>query len=201
LVVRRTYTIGQGSIQGLSDALKLSSNCVEAVFRELRAQQAHRSEGMSGNDYNFVLTKTAARSPWSDFRSAITRARPRFRSGSTTRRPKSRGEGADRPPEPAPGLLGPGAPDRLLDQLGPAIISQSSIFLYGPTGSGKTSLAERMLRVYQDAIWFPTPWRWTGRSSSSTIRWPTKPFKTRTRTSTPRWVLRAGGRAWRWGAS
>ncbi|HEX8984912.1 MAG TPA: AAA family ATPase, partial [Bryobacteraceae bacterium] len=46
-------------------------------------------------------------------------------------------------------------PDRALDQLGPAIISQNSIFLYGPTGSGKTSLAERMLRVYQDAIVVP----------------------------------------------
>ena len=45
--------------------------------------------------------------------------------------------------------------DRLLDQLGPALISQNSIFIYGPTGNGKTSLAERMLRVYQDAILLP----------------------------------------------
>jgi predicted ATPase with chaperone activity len=45
--------------------------------------------------------------------------------------------------------------DRMLDQLGPAIISQNSIFVYGPTGNGKTSLAERMLRVYQDAILIP----------------------------------------------
>ena len=45
--------------------------------------------------------------------------------------------------------------DHMLDQLGPAIISQSSIFVYGPTGNGKTSLAERMLRVYKDAILIP----------------------------------------------
>jgi len=45
--------------------------------------------------------------------------------------------------------------DGLLDQLGPAIISQTSIFLYGHTGGGKTSLAERLLRVYQDAIVVP----------------------------------------------
>ena len=35
------------------------------------------------------------------------------------------------------------------------MISQSSIFVYGPTGNGKTSLAERMLRVYQDAVLIP----------------------------------------------
>ena len=45
--------------------------------------------------------------------------------------------------------------DQMLDQLGPAIISQTSIFLYGPTGNGKTSLAERMLRVYKDAVLIP----------------------------------------------
>jgi predicted ATPase with chaperone activity len=45
--------------------------------------------------------------------------------------------------------------DRMLDSLGPAIISQTSIFVYGPTGNGKTSLAERMLRVYQDAVLIP----------------------------------------------
>jgi predicted ATPase with chaperone activity len=46
-------------------------------------------------------------------------------------------------------------PDGLLDQLGPAMIEQSSIFLYGPPGNGKTSLAERLLRVYQDAVLIP----------------------------------------------
>jgi predicted ATPase with chaperone activity len=46
-------------------------------------------------------------------------------------------------------------PDRMLDQLGPALISQNSIFLYGPSGNGKTSIAERMLRVYQDAVLIP----------------------------------------------
>ncbi len=45
--------------------------------------------------------------------------------------------------------------DHMLDQLGPAIISQNSIFVYGPTGNGKTSLAERMLRVYSDAVLIP----------------------------------------------
>jgi SpoVK/Ycf46/Vps4 family AAA+-type ATPase len=45
--------------------------------------------------------------------------------------------------------------DGLLDQLGPALIQQSSIFLYGPAGNGKTSVAERLLRIYEDAILIP----------------------------------------------
>jgi len=45
--------------------------------------------------------------------------------------------------------------DRMLDQLGPALIAQRSIFIYGPTGNGKTALAERMLRVYDDCVLVP----------------------------------------------
>jgi len=45
--------------------------------------------------------------------------------------------------------------DNMLDQLGPALISQNSVFLYGPTGNGKTSIAERMLRVYDDGVLLP----------------------------------------------
>ena len=41
-------------------------------------------------------------------------------------------------------------PDALLDKLGPALIAHESLFLYGETGSGKSSIAQRILRVYHD---------------------------------------------------
>ena len=43
----------------------------------------------------------------------------------------------------------------LLDSIGPAVISQKSIFLHGPSGNGKTTVAERLLRVYTDPIIVP----------------------------------------------
>jgi predicted ATPase with chaperone activity len=46
-------------------------------------------------------------------------------------------------------------PDGLLDQLGPALIGHQSLFLYGGTGNGKTSIAERILRIYQDSVVVP----------------------------------------------
>jgi len=45
--------------------------------------------------------------------------------------------------------------DELLDRLGPALIGHQSLFLYGETGSGKTSIAERILRIYQDTVIVP----------------------------------------------
>jgi predicted ATPase with chaperone activity len=45
--------------------------------------------------------------------------------------------------------------NELVDQLGPALISQNSIFVYGPTGNGKTSIVKRLFRVYQDTVLIP----------------------------------------------
>ncbi len=45
--------------------------------------------------------------------------------------------------------------DSLLDQLGAAIVSGQSIMLYGPTGTGKTVIAETLPRVYKDRVWIP----------------------------------------------
>ncbi|MCC7103519.1 MAG: ATP-binding protein [Chloroflexi bacterium] len=43
----------------------------------------------------------------------------------------------------------------LLDQLGPAVNSGSSLFIFGAPGNGKTALAERITRLMGDRIYLP----------------------------------------------
>ena len=44
----------------------------------------------------------------------------------------------------------------MLDQFGTALNSGSSVFLYGPAGGGKTTVAEALSRVLsEDAVWIP----------------------------------------------
>ena len=45
--------------------------------------------------------------------------------------------------------------DSMLDQLGAALVSGQSIILYGPTGTGKTVIAEALPRIYKDSVWIP----------------------------------------------
>ncbi len=45
--------------------------------------------------------------------------------------------------------------DKMLDQLGPAVNSGSSLFLFGAPGNGKTAIAERLTRLMGDSIYIP----------------------------------------------
>ncbi len=43
----------------------------------------------------------------------------------------------------------------IVRNLGAALMTGGAIFLYGPTGNGKTSIAERLKRIYQDYVYVP----------------------------------------------
>ena len=45
--------------------------------------------------------------------------------------------------------------EKTIDEIGPAIISGKSLFMYGPAGTGKTSVAERITRCYATTIKVP----------------------------------------------
>jgi hypothetical protein len=156
LVLRRLLLEGFTNLQGLSERLKLSVPILNVIFNHMRQQQLVEVKGMQGNDYHFTLsqsgkllaserfqiTQYAGAAPVSlrDYHSATKLQAAQVRID----RKILRSAFSD--------LV---VPDHLLDQLGPALISQSSVFVYGPTGNGKTSIAERMLRVYQDAVLLP----------------------------------------------
>ncbi len=44
---------------------------------------------------------------------------------------------------------------KMLDRLGPAINSGRGLFLFGPPGNGKTSIAERVTETFGSTIWIP----------------------------------------------
>jgi hypothetical protein len=156
LVLRRLLLEGFSNLQALSDKLKLSVPILNIIFNQMRQQQLVEVKGMIGNDYHFTLsqsgkllaserfqiTQYAGSAPVSlrDYHSATKLQAAQVRID----RKILRSAFSD--------LV---IQDHLLDQLGPALISQSSVFVYGPTGNGKTSIAERMLRVYQDAVLLP----------------------------------------------
>ncbi len=156
LVLRRLLMEGFSSLRSLSQALRISIPIVEIAFRHLRAQQLVEVKGMSGNDYQFILSQAGKQLASDRFQiSQYAGAAPvSLKEYNDATRQQAAKVSVDRKAMRA-AFSDLVVTDRMLDQIGPAIISQTSIFLYGPSGNGKTSVAERMLRVYQDAVLIP----------------------------------------------
>lgn len=156
LILRYLWLRGSGTLSSLHQTLKLSFPLLETLFHQFRQQQLLEVKGMVGNDYSFTLTASGrahatARNevcqyvgpaPVSiqDYHKVVMAQSAQVKLS----RESLRVAFAD--------LV---LPDGLLDQLGPSLIGHQSLFLYGGTGNGKTSIAERILRVYQDTIVVP----------------------------------------------
>jgi hypothetical protein len=156
LVLRRMLIEGYSSLAGLSRSLRLSVPIIDLAFKHMRSQQLVEIKGMNGNDYNFTLSAAGKalageRFQVSQYAGACPVSLNEYHAATKAQSAKVH---VDRQTlrNAFSDLI---VTDRMLDQLGPAIISQNSIFVYGPTGNGKTSLAERMLRVYKDAVLIP----------------------------------------------
>ncbi|MGD0577752.1 MAG: AAA family ATPase [Bryobacteraceae bacterium] len=156
LVARRLNLDGLSTLLSLHRELKLPPPVLETVFRHLQQEKLVEIRGTDGQ--NFMLGLTSAGHKFATDRQSASHyagpapvslqlyqatvraqaARPRIN------RQHLRRVFADLVLE-----------DEVLDQLGPALISQESLFLFGSTGNGKTSLAERTVKVFEDAIVIP----------------------------------------------
>ncbi len=156
LILKRVYAEGESTLTSLRHSLKLSHPVIESVFHHLRRHQMVEVRGMLGEDYRFVLSEAGRQF-------AIDRLRITQYSGAAPVSLRAYNEAVrrqaaqveirrDRLQKALHDIV---VTDDMLDQLGPAIVSQKALFLYGPTGNGKTTLAERLVRAYEDVVVIP----------------------------------------------
>jgi hypothetical protein len=156
LFLNYVYKHGTCTIEGLSDAIKLSVPVIEGIFRGFNKLSLVEIKGMIGEDYRFALTGpgralAAERAQMGRYSGPAPVSIHQYEQVVKT--------------QSAELLIDAGAmrrafsdlivTDQLMDQLGPAAISQNAMLLYGPAGTGKTSVAERLLRLYDDLIVIP----------------------------------------------
>jgi len=156
LLLRYLWLNGSATLTALHRALHLSIRVVETLFRDLRQQQLIEVKGMAGNDYSFTLSSSGhklaeARNQWCQYAGPCPVSIAQYREvvASQASHPAVDRESLR---QAFHDLV---LPDKLLDQLGPALVGRQTLFLYGETGSGKTSIAERLVRICGDTVLVP----------------------------------------------
>jgi hypothetical protein len=157
LTTKILFVRGEQSVYDLSRELGLSFAVVNEIFDRLRREQLVEVKGMTGLAYRTTLTdrgrsralellsvnQYAGHAPVS-----LQEYANRVQAQSITKAAVPRG------------ALQRALGDLVLDpsiikRLGTAVVSGASILLYGPAGTGKTSIAEVLPNAYGDCVWIP----------------------------------------------
>jgi hypothetical protein len=148
---------GEMSLVDLAEHMCLRLSVIEEIFQSLRREQLCEVKGMELGTYRIVpssqgkvramellvLNSYAGPAPVSlvDYTAQVREQSARrtvIRAADLVKAFGSLVLGAD-----------------LFVRLGGALVSGSSLFLYGPSGTGKTSIANCIATVYEDMIWVP----------------------------------------------
>ena len=157
LALKILYLHGEMSLIELAEAMCLSLGVIEELFQFFRRERLCEVKGMTGGTHRIVATHEG-RQRAASLLSLNQYAGPapvslkdytaRVRQQSVQ---NVRVGGKDLQPAFQDLVLNPD----LLLRLGTAVVSGSSMFLYGPSGTGKTSIAMRLPSIYSDSVWIP----------------------------------------------
>ncbi|MGC2161346.1 MAG: hypothetical protein WA634_05535 [Silvibacterium sp.] len=158
LALKILYLSGPFSLFELSRQMRLSVEVTEELFDRLRTEHLCSVTGLTGNVPNISIT-TQGRARALELLTLNQYAGPApvsMESYTQRVRQQSVRNVEVHAPEIERAFSHLVIDKKTLWQLGTALNSGSSIFLYGPTGTGKTSIAETLSRVLsEDLVWIP----------------------------------------------
>lgn len=157
LALKTFYLHGELTLRELAAIMHLSVAIIRDIFEFLRKEQLVEVKGMAGGDYRVTnTTQGKDRSLALLAQNQYTGPAPvSFRDYVQRVRQQSVRDFSVRPEEMVQAFEHLVLSERILDQIGTAVVSGTSIFLYGATGTGKTVIAESMPRIYHDRVWIP----------------------------------------------
>lgn len=157
IALKTLYLNGEMSLADLSKHMCLGMGVIDEIFQFFRKEQLCEVKGMVGGSHRIAasnqgksraagllaISQYAGPAPVSltDYRSRVT-----AQTIQQTGIQPSHLEKAFHP------LILDAA---FLARLGTAVVSGTSIFLYGPSGTGKTSIASCIPAIYEDHVWIP----------------------------------------------
>jgi predicted ATPase with chaperone activity len=157
LALKILYLAGELSLTELGRRMQLPPSVIHEIFEHIRKAQFVEVVGMAGGIHRIVTTsKGQAEAHGILSRDMYSGPAPvSLAAYVEVIRAQSVSNFEVHRPDLQKAFENLVVSDHLLDQLGAALVSGQSIILYGPTGTGKTLIAETLPRIYKDSVWIP----------------------------------------------
>jgi DNA polymerase III delta prime subunit len=157
LAIKILYLHGELSIVELGDLACLSAEVMDEIFQFLRKEQLCEVRGMSGGSHRVTATgrgrdRAAELLSINQYAGPAPVALADYVARVET---QSVAHTIVRPADLDRAFRQLVLQPEIIDRLGAAVASGSSIFLHGPTGTGKTTIASCIPSIYNDSVWIP----------------------------------------------
>src|SRR5579872_6844479 len=158
LALKHLYLSGPFSVLDMAKTMRISFEVASELLKRLRTEQLCQVTGLSGQIPNLAITSQGrTRAQELLVQSQYTGPAPVTLTSYVNQvKLQSVSHVEVHPTDVHRVFSNLVLEDRILWQLGTALNSGSAIFLYGPSGVGKTSIAELMSKALsEDAVWVP----------------------------------------------
>jgi len=158
LALKILYITGELSLRDLAAQMRLSLGVVEELFQRLRKEQLCEVTGMVGGIHRIVVTSQGrARAlellSLSQYAGPAPVSLPDYVSRIRTQTVRDLDV---HPADIQRAFRNLVVRERTLNEIGAAVVSGKTLLLYGPTGTGKTTIAETLSELYaNDHVWIP----------------------------------------------
>jgi len=158
LALKIIYLVGETSLLELARRMGLSYKVVEELFQRLRTDQLCQVTGMAGGTHRIVAS-SSGKSRALELLAQNQYAGPApvsLEDYVDRTRTQSVLDNRITPDDVTRAFADLVLDHKTLHQIGVAATSGRGIFLYGPTGTGKTTIAESLTRLFEkDTVWVP----------------------------------------------
>jgi predicted ATPase with chaperone activity len=157
LALKILYLRGEITLLELSDLSCLSPEVIDEIFQFLRKEQFCEVKGMAGVSYR-VAASSQGRQRAAQLLAVNQYAGPApvsLADYAMRVRGQSSQDAVLQPAQVARAFHDMVLDVEMLKRLGTSIASGTSLFLYGPSGTGKTTIASKIPKVYGDYVWIP----------------------------------------------
>jgi predicted ATPase with chaperone activity len=158
LTLKILYLCGEMNLVELSDKICLSPEVADEIFQFLRKEQLIEVKGMSGGISYRIAASATGRKRAEQLLASCQYAGPApvsLADYAGRVRSQSAQDMVLRPEDVRRAFHELVLDNDMLKRLGTSIASGTSLFLHGPSGTGKTTISNKICDVYTDYVWIP----------------------------------------------
>lgn len=156
LILKHAYFEGMVSLDKLAERSRLSPAIIRSVYRHFQKEHLCETRAMVGDDYEISLSNRGRDMAEVALRKSHYAGPAPVTLAEYSQAVTAQAGSFEVTAESLRSTLGDlVVPDEVIKELGAALVTGGAIVLYGSTGNGKTSIAERLHRVSSSLVYVP----------------------------------------------